>query len=93
MYRVSKSCISAYSCLWYNTLDLILTGEYNNDFSIKNLNVNSFISDHRSLIFEISFPKLKVQINKIKYRNFTKINMDGFKQDIPCVWIFITVTM
>ena len=37
---------------------------------------------HTFLIFQISFPKLKVKVNKIKYRNFKKINMDEFKRDI-----------
>ena len=81
-FRDLLECTGLVNHVFGNTLDLILTREYNNDFSIKNLNVNSFISVHRSLIFQISYPKLKVQINKIKYRNFTKINIDEFKRDI-----------
>lgn len=41
-----------------------------------------FLSDHRSVELDLTFPTTKVTLKQIKTRNFRKINVDEFLTDL-----------
>ena len=60
-----------------NILDLVFT-DYQSKISVTNLKINSFISDHVNIVWQIGYEKSPISVSTKSLRNWKDLNIDEF---------------